>query len=56
MQYGNGGKVKYAYDGFDRLTEVKYDAETAPRYEYKYGANGEAAEVIDHELCTARTD
>ena len=57
VQYGNGGKVKYTYDDFDRLTEVKYDAETTPRYEYKYGANGKAAEVIDHELNrTARTD
>ena len=50
-------KLPYAYDDFDRLTEVKYDAETAPRYEYKDGANGEAAEVADHELNrTARTD
>ena len=50
VQYGNGGKVSYTYDDFDRMVGVKYDAETAPRYEYKYGANSEVAEVVDHEL------
>ena len=50
MDYGNGGKVGYTYDGFDRLTGVKYDAETAERYQYKYGANGQAAEVVDNNL------
>lgn len=29
VQYGNGGKVSYAYDGYDRLTGVKYDGESA---------------------------
>ena len=57
VQYGNGGKVKYSYDGFDRLTGVSYDADTAPRYEYDYGANGEAAVVYDHNLNrTLRTE
>ena len=50
MQYGNSGKVKYSYDEFDRLTGVKYDAKTADRYTYKYGTNGQAAEVTDYEL------
>ena len=48
--YGNGGKVVYEHDAFDRLTGVKYDAETSPRYEYEYGANGRAAIVRDHHL------
>ena len=57
VQYGNGGKVGYTYDDFDRLTGVKYDGETNDRYEYKYGANGMAAEVEDHNLGRiARTD
>ena len=33
VQYGNGGRVKYAYDDFDRLTGVRHDAETADRYD-----------------------
>ncbi len=57
VQYGNGGKVKYTYDEFDRLTGVKYDDETTNRYTYEYGANGETAEVTDHDLGrTIRTD
>ena len=57
VQYGNGGKVKYTYDEFDRLTGVKYDDETTNRYTYEYGANGETAEVTDHDLDrTIRTD
>ena len=50
VQYGNGGKVKYAYDDYDRLTGVKYDGETANRYTYEYGADGEASVVRDNNL------
>ena len=50
MQYGNGGKVKYAYDAYDRLTGVKHDGETANRYTYEYGADGEASIVRDNNL------
>ncbi len=50
VQYGNGGKVKYTYDDFDRLTGVRHDAETADRYTYEYGANGQAARVHDNNL------
>ena len=60
VQYGNGGKVKYAHDEFDRLTGVAYDeaeVETSPRYSYEYGANGAAAVVEDHHLGrTMRTE
>lgn len=57
VQYGNGGKVGYTYDDFDRLSGVKYDGEATPRYTYEYGANGEAAEVTDANLKrTTRTD
>ena len=50
VQYGNGGKVSYEYDEFDRMTGVKHDGETSSRYEYEYGANGRAAIVRDHHL------
>ena len=53
VQYGNGGKVSYAHDDFDRLTGVAYDGAdpgSAPRYTYEYGANGQAAVVRDNHL------
>lgn len=50
VQYGNGGKVKYSYDDFDRLEGVAYDDEDDPRYSYVYDASGEAAKVVDHCL------
>ena len=50
--YGNGGKVKYTYDEFDRITGLRYDDETSDRYTYEYGANGMAARVRDRpKLC-----
>ncbi len=57
VQHGNGGKVMYTYDDFDRMVGVKYDTDFIPRYEYKYGANNEVVEVDDHNLNRiARTD
>ena len=50
VQYGNGGKVKYTYDEFDRITGLRYDGETSDRYTYEYGANGMAARVHDNNL------
>ena len=50
VQYGNDGKVKYAYDEYDRLTGVRYDDETTDRYTYEYGADGEASVVRDKNL------
>ena len=50
VQYGNGGKVKYSYDDFDRLTGIAYDAETTPRYAYTYDATGQVAKVRDTHL------
>ena len=50
VQYGNGGKVQYAYDDFDRLTGVRYDGEETDRYSYEYDANGNAVLVRDHAL------
>ncbi len=50
VQYGNGGKVGYEYDEYDRLTGVKYDGEATPRYTYEYGANGQAMRVEDKNL------
>ena len=50
VQYGNGGKVSYEHDDFDRITGVKYDGESSPRYTYEYGANGQAAFMKDNNL------
>lgn len=49
-EFGNGGKVVNEYDDFDRLMAIRYDAETTPRYEYEYGANGQASYVKDNHL------
>ena len=60
VEYGNGGKVGYTYDEFDRLTAVRYDNDTADRLTYEYGANGQVAQVthvVDETTTrTARTD
>ena len=50
VQYGNGGKVKYEHDEYDRLTGVRYDDETTDRYTYEYGADGEASVVRNNNL------
>ena len=50
VQYGNGGKVKYTYDDFDRITGIRYDNQTSDRFSYSYAANGQAAVVRDHAL------
>lgn len=50
VEYGNGGKITNTYDGYDRLTGVKYDSESANRYTYEYGAHGGVARVTDAHL------
>ena len=47
VQYGNGGKVKYTYDDFDRVTGVGYDNDEFPRFSYEYDSKGRAAFVKD---------
>ena len=47
VQYGNGGKVKYTYDDFDRVTGVGYDNDESPRFTYEYDSKGRAAFVKD---------
>ena len=47
VQYGNGGKVKYEYDDFDRVTGVGYDNDESPRFSYEYDSKGRAAFVKD---------
>ena len=47
VQYGNGGKVKYTYDDFDRVTGVGYDNDEFPRLSYEYDSKGRAAFVKD---------
>lgn len=50
VDYGNGGKVRYAHDEFDRPTGVCYDDEPESRYRYTYDAEGRVAEVDDTHL------
>ena len=50
VRYGNGGKVRYAYDEFDRPTQVFLDDSAQPQCEYEYGANGQASFVRDNRL------
>jgi len=50
VDYGNGGKVRYAYDDYGRLASVGYDDGPADRYTYSYGANGQVAIVTDSFL------
>ena len=47
VQYGNGGKVKYSYDEFDRLTGITHDNDTDPKFTYEYDAKGRAAVAKD---------
>ena len=47
VQYGNGGKVKYSYDDFDRVTGITHDNDTDPKFTYEYDAKGRAAVVKD---------
>ena len=47
VRYGNGGKVKYTYDDFDRVTGVGYDNDESPRFSYEYDSKGRAAFVKD---------
>lgn len=47
VQYGSGGKVKYTYDEFDRVTGVGYDNDETPRFAYEYDSKGRAAFVKD---------
>ena len=47
VQYGNGGKVGYTYDDFDRVIGVGYDNDESPRFNYEYESKGRAAFVKD---------
>ena len=52
IEYANGGKTSYEYDDFNRLVAIRFNSENEPRFTYSYAANGEVAEVRDHELNT----
>ena len=49
-RFGNGGKVRFEHDDFDRTTGVFYDNEIEPRYRYSYDAEGRVAKVHDKNL------
>ena len=48
--FGNGGEVRYTYDDFKRVTGIQYDTDSADRYEFEYGANGQLSRVTDNLL------
>ena len=49
VQYGNGGKVKYSYDEYDRVTGITHDSDTDPKFRIDYDSRGRAARVTDAE-------
>ena len=58
VQYGNGGKIRYGYDEYDRLVGISDDGDDPvnfPTVEYSYGANGKVAEEYDHWNARKRT-
>ena len=50
VRYGNGGKVRYEYDEYDRTTGMGYDDELEARYGYEYDAEGRISKVKDRNL------
>jgi hypothetical protein len=50
VEYGNGGKVHYAYDEYKRIESVKYDEDTQPAVEYTYGYNGKVTKLRDNTI------
>ena len=56
MSFGNGAKVRYAYDDFGRTTAIYVDepgeTSTTPKYEFKYDARGIASVIKDNVLMT----
>ena len=57
VQYGNGGKIRYGYDEYDRLVGISDDGDDpldSPTVEYSYGANGKVAEEHDHRYAQKR--
>lgn len=50
MEYGNGDKVRYAYDDYKRLSSIRYDQDSETTVEYQYGSNGKIQKVLDRKL------
>ncbi|MDL2205369.1 hypothetical protein LJC33_00475 [Eubacteriales bacterium OttesenSCG-928-N13] len=48
--FGNDGAIHMDHDDFDRVTWIKYDDDTEPRYEYKYDAEGRSSLMFDNRL------
>lgn len=48
VTYGNNDKVAHTYDAYKRIVGTRYDGDTADRFSYIYGANGEVAQVKDN--------
>ena len=55
MNFGNGARVRYAYDEFGRVTAIGLDdnhPEIDPQYEFVYDARGIASVIKDNVLMT----
>ena len=48
VEFGNGGKVRYTYDSYGRVTGIRYDSATSNRFSYGYDAQGRTAYVTDN--------
>ena len=49
-EFGNGDQIRNHYDQFKRVVGVQFDSDTADRFTYEYGADGQVARVINNEL------
>lgn len=50
--YGNGTRINYGYDAFDRLTEKNYNGSASQKISYFYGNDGNLSHTIDFSANT----
>ena len=50
QSFANGGQVRYGYDSYKRMIGSATEQDSAWRYVYTYGANGELARLTDNNL------
>lgn len=50
VTYANGQIVKYVYNDLELLTEIWYNSDTEPAYEYKYTTAGKLYMIVDNVL------
>ena len=49
QSFANGGQVRYGYDSYKRMIGSATEQDSAWRYVYTYGANGELARLTDNK-------